>query len=178
MDFLATMVRTLDEFSERTGRVVSWLTLVTVLVCCTVVILRYFFNIGILWLQESYIWAHAFVFMLGAAFTLKENGHVRVDLIYGQMDGRKRAWVNIFGVFVFLVPWIGGLLFLSLPFVTESWRIQEISPQPGGIEFVYILKTAIPLFCVLILLQAASLVGRSVLYLNGRTEFEPPGGGH
>ena len=122
----------LDGFAELTGRLVSWLTLAMVLVTLGVVILRYAFDIGSIALQESITYMHAVVFMLGAAYTLKHDGHVRVDIFYRQRTPRVRAWIDLLGTLLLLMPVCALIFFSSLDYVTSSWVIQEGSRQAGG----------------------------------------------
>ncbi len=94
----------LDRFSEITGHFTAWLTLLMVVVTFVVVVMRYVFDAGLIWMQESVVWMHAFVFMIGAAYTLQRDEHVRVDIFYREMDVRGRAWVDFLGVLIFLLP--------------------------------------------------------------------------
>ena len=102
MNALAGFVRGVDALNEWTGRAAAWLALGCVLTCFTVVLLRYAFGIGFPWMQELYVWLHAAVFMAGAGYTMLHRGHVNVDVFYGRMDGRRRAWVDIAGTLLFL----------------------------------------------------------------------------
>ena len=104
MNALIAFIRAIDAVNEVVGRVVAWLALGTVAVCFLVVVLRYVFSIGFVWMQELYVWQHAVVFMLGARYTLLHGGHVRVDIFYSRMDARRRAIVDLIGTFVFLMP--------------------------------------------------------------------------
>jgi TRAP-type mannitol/chloroaromatic compound transport system permease small subunit len=173
MNALIPVIRTIDRFNEVIGRIVAWLTFGTVSVCFLVVILRYIFSIGFVWLQELYVWQHALVFMLGAGYTFLHGGHVRVDIFYARMSARRRAIVDLFGTFVFLLPWLGVILYYGMPFLTLSWRLLEPSSQAGGLPGYFLLKSAIPTFCVLVALQGLALAARSLLVLSGREEFSP-----
>src|SRR5690606_15329428 len=104
MQAIAIFVRAVDALNEAVGRVAAWLTLATVLICAVVVVMRYAFSSGFIWLQELFVWTYACVFMLGAGYTLLHDGHVRVDIFYARAGPRARAIVNLFGVFVFLLP--------------------------------------------------------------------------
>ncbi len=131
---------------------------------CIVVILRYVFDIGFIWLQESVIWMHAVVFMLGAAYTLREEEHVRVDVFYRNMTDRQRAWVDMVGVIVFLLPLCVFLAWNSMDFVLQSWTIGERSREPGGLPFPFfpLLKTVILVMPIAVALQGVSLFLRSL----------------
>jgi TRAP-type mannitol/chloroaromatic compound transport system permease small subunit len=173
MDGLARFVAVVDAANEWLGRLVAWLALGCVLVCFAVVVLRYAFGIGYTWLQELYIWQHALLFMVGAGYTLLHGGHVRVDIFYRGASRRRRAWIDLFGVFAFLLPWIGLVAVESVPFVAGSWSIGEGSPQPGGLPALWLLKGALLAFCVVVALQGLALAARSVLVLAGRPLPEP-----
>src|SRR4051812_9621380 len=178
MNALIPVVRAIDRFNEVVGRLVAWLTLGTVGVCFLVVVLRYVFSIGFIWLQELYVWQHAVVFMLGAGYTFLHGGHVRVDIFYARMSPRRRAIVDLFGTFVFLLPWLAVILYYGMPFLRLSWRLLEPSSQAGGLPGYFLLKSAIPTFCLLVGLQGLALAARSLLVLSGREEFSPIQPGH
>ena len=135
-----------------------------VVVTFIVVVLRYVFDIGFIWVQESIIWMHAIVFMLGAAYTLQAEDHVRVDVFYRNMSARQRAWVDLVGVLVFLLPVCVFLAWNSFDFVLQSWRIGESSREPGGLPFPFfpLLKTVVLLMPVTVALQGVSLMLRSL----------------
>lgn len=157
----------LDGIAESTGRAVSWLTLAMVLVTLAVVVLRYLFDIGSIALQESVTYLHAVVFMLGAAYTLKHDGHVRVDIFYAQRTPRMRAWINLAGTVLLLMPVCIFIFASSLDYVTASWSIHEGSREAGGIDGVYLLKTVIPLMACLLFLQGCAVALRSLLVIGG-----------
>jgi TRAP-type mannitol/chloroaromatic compound transport system permease small subunit len=160
----------LDRISSVTGKVTAWLTLFMVIVTFIVVIMRYVFDAGFIWVQESVVWMHAVVFMLGAAYTLRSEEHVRVDIFYRTMSKRSRAWVDLLGVVVFLVPLCAFLAWASFDFVTQSWRIGESSRESGGLPYPFIplLKTVLLLMPLAVALQGASLCLKSVQTLRGR----------
>jgi len=167
---LQTSAALLNRFAEATGRIIAWLTLCMVLITFSVVILRYLFQTGSIALQESVSYLHACVFMLGAAYTLKHDGHVRVDILYQRYSTRTRAWIDLLGTLLLLFPVCLFILFSSLEYVTTSWSIQEGSREAGGLDGVFLLKTTIPLMAVLLLLQGCSIILHSVLLLRG----DPP----
>jgi TRAP-type mannitol/chloroaromatic compound transport system permease small subunit len=170
---LAAFVRGVDRLNERSGRAAAWLTLATALVCALVVLLRYAFNIGFIWLQELYVWTYAAVFTMAAGYTLLHDGHVRVDIFYARASPRRRAWIDLIGTALFLLPWLAVIAITSWPYIVASWRIAEPSPQTGGMPGLFLLKTVLVLFCVLLGLQGLALVGRSLLVLAGRGEPTP-----
>jgi TRAP-type mannitol/chloroaromatic compound transport system permease small subunit len=161
---LATL---LDAVAERIGRLVSWLTLGMVLATVTVVVLRYAAGVGLIGLQESVNWMHSLVFMLGAAYTLKADGHVRVDVFYRGMSERRKAAINLAGTILFLLPLCAFLLVESWQYVSTSWRIAERSREAGGLPMIYLLKTVIPVMAVLLALQGISMALRACLRLRG-----------
>ena len=141
-----------------------------VLVTFVVVVMRYVFDAGFIWLQESVIWMHAVVFMLGAAYTLRDEEHVRVDVFYRAMSPRRRAWVDLIGVLIFLFPLCGFLALNTWDFVLQSWSVREASREPGGLPypFIPILKSVILLMPVTVSLQGLSLFLRSLRTVRGR----------
>ena len=173
---MAAIMRGIDAFSEHFGRIVSWLTLGTVLVCFAVVVLRYVFSIGSVCLQELYVWQHALVFMLGAGYTLLHAGHVRVDIFYARLSPRRRAWVDLFGTCFFMFPWLVVLVWYGWPYFMRSWGLLEASGQAGGCDGYFLLKSAIPLFALLLGVQGIALVLRSILIIAGRLEPTPVAG--
>jgi len=165
---LQTSAALLDRFAEATGRIIAWLTLCMVLITFSVVILRYLFQSGSIALQESVSYLHACVFMLGAAYTLKHDGHVRVDIIYRTLSARGKAWINLAGSVLFLLPVCAFILYASREYVAASWTMREGSQEDGGLDEVFLLKTAMPVMAVLLLLQGLSLSLHSILFLTGR----------
>jgi TRAP-type mannitol/chloroaromatic compound transport system permease small subunit len=173
MDLLARFVGVVDRLNDLIGRAVAWLTLAMVLITFFVVVMRYGFNWGRVWIQESYVWLHGIVFMVGAGYTLLHNGHVRVDIFYRPGSARHKAWVDLFGSLVLLLPIVVMVFWVSWPYVVESWAKLEGSREAGGLEGLFLLKSMILVFCVLIALQGLSLAARSVLVLKGHPEFVP-----
>jgi TRAP-type mannitol/chloroaromatic compound transport system permease small subunit len=164
---LGFFVDSIDRFTERTGTRLAWLCLALAVITFTVVLLRYGLGIGSIAVQESATYLHAMVFMLGNAFTLKRDGHVRVDIFYRRMNSRQQAWVNSVGCIVFLLPICLFLVGISWHFVSEAWRIGEGSADPGGIHGVFLLKTLIPVMAVSLFLQGLAELARNTLVLVG-----------
>ena len=154
----------LDRVSELTGRATAWLTLLMVIVTFVVVVMRYVFDAGLIWLQESVVWMHAFVFMVGAAYTLAHEEHVRVDIFYRGMKPRQRAWVDAIGVVVFLLPVCGFLAFKAWDFVAVSWSLKEASRESGGLPYplLPLLKVVLIIMPIALALQGGSLLVRSL----------------
>ncbi len=159
----------LDRLSSATGRAAAWLTLFMVLVTVVVVALRYVFDEGRIWVQESVVWMHAVVFMLGAAYTLRDGEHVRVDIFYRDMTPQRKAWVDLVGVIVFLLPLCIFLGWTSFDFVAQSWAIGEASRESGGLPypFVPMLKSVLLLMPLAVGLQGVSMILASLRTLRG-----------
>lgn len=162
----------LENCSEFTGRAVSWLTLLMVIVTLAVVVLRYGLSIGSVALQESITYMHAAVFLLGAAYTLKRDGHVRVDIFYRKFSPTRQAWVNAIGGIVFLLPLCAFMVFISWDFAASSWRIREASGNADGIPAVFLLKSMIPLMAITLALQGLAETLKSLLILIDGSEQE------
>jgi TRAP-type mannitol/chloroaromatic compound transport system permease small subunit len=165
MKALRLTVRIIDQFTEKGGKLLAWLCLAMALLSCLVVLLRYGFSIGSIAMQEAVTYMHASVFMLGAAFTLKHGGHVRVDIFYRRLSQRGCAWINSIGAIVFLLPFSLFLIAISWQFVTAAWAINEGSADPGGIHGVFLLKTLIPVMGLQLLLQGLAELLRNTLFL-------------
>jgi len=164
------LINKLETINELTGRFIAWLTLLIVLVTFIVVVLRYLFDIGSIALQESITYMHAFVFMLGAAYTLKHDGHVRVDIFYRKMSAVKKAWVDLLGTLLLLFPVCLFIFISSWDYVTTSWSMFEQSGEAGGLAYVYILKTALLIMPVLLMLQGTAMVLKSLLLIKNNKE--------
>ena len=161
-------IRIIDHLNNAIGRSISWLTLAMVIVTFLVVVLRYAFSIGWIAMQDSIIYLHALVFMLGSAYTLKQNGHVRVDIFYEKMGPRSRAWIDLLGTIFLLIPFCLFTIAISWNYVSLSWSLLEGSRDAGGLPAVFLLKTTIPVMAVLLMLQGIAQALRSVLLLSGR----------
>ncbi len=146
----------IDKLIDRMGQTVSWLTLAMVLVMAIIVVLRYVFQIGSIALQESVIYLNAMIFTFGAAYTLKEQGHVRVDIFYSRLAKRNRAWIDLLGTLFFLIPSALFVIWVSWDYVALSWRIKEESAEASGLPIVYLLKATILVLPALLLVQSIS----------------------
>jgi len=156
----------IDRMIAAIGRAAAGCCLFIVLTEFAVVVMRYALGLGSIRMQESVLYAHAAVFMLAAAWTLQIDGHVRVDIFYAQAKPRTRAIVNLLGAIIFLAPFAAVLAMLSVPYVARSWTILERSRETSGLPFVYLLKTLIPLFALLLGLQGVAQAIRAVLMLS------------
>ncbi len=164
---LLTLADFIDRVINWLGQWVAWLTLATVLVTFLVVVLRYVFETGSLALQESTSYLHACVFMLGAAYTLQHDAHVRVDIVYHKLSARQQAGIEIFGILMLLMPVCFFMLTVSYDYVAAAWSVMEGSQEAGGLDAVFILKTMIPVMAGLLILQGISLLIRNSLLLTG-----------
>ncbi len=151
-----------------TGKAVSWLTLAMVLLTFTVVVLRYGFNLGWIWMQDSVTYLHGAVFMLAAAWALQTDDHVRVDILYRGRSPRYQATVNLIGIAFFLIPVCLFLLWSAWDYVIISWTIREGAREAGGLPLVYLQKSLILLLPLLLLLQAVVSVGQAINTLRQR----------
>src|SRR6204780_118688 len=163
---LARLAGAIDRTTAAIGRAAMWCSLFVVLAEFAVVVMRYAFGAGSLRLQESVLYAHAALFMLAAAWTLQIDGHVRVDVFYAEARPRVKAFIDLAGAVVFLLPFAVVLGWLSTAYVARSWSILEGSREVSGLPFVYLLKTLIPLFALLIGLQGIAQAIRAALVLG------------
>jgi len=157
----------IDSLIAAIGRAAAWCCLYVVVAEFAVVVMRYALGLGSIKLQESVLYAHAGLFMLAAAWTLQVDGHVRVDIFYAQARPHIRALVDLAGALFFLLPFAAVLAAISIPYVERSWTILEGSPEASGLPFVYLLKTLIPVFALLIGLQGVAQAIRAALTLSG-----------
>ena len=155
------MTVVIDRLNQWLGRAVAWLTLAMAVAVAVIVLARYAFAQNTILLQEAVTYGHGLVLMLGMAYTLKENGHVRVDILYSSRSPRWRALVDLFGHVFLLLPVAGLLLVASVPYAMSAWRILEGSSEVGGLPGVFLLKTLIPLMAALLLLQGLSEIGKT-----------------
>lgn len=151
---------------NKIGRGVAWLVLAMVLLIFLIVVSRYVFNAGSMAMQEGVTYLHAMVFMLAAAWTLSEDGHVRVDIFYRDASPRHKAWVNLLGSLVFLLPFAVFMLVVSWSYVAASWGVFEGSREAGGLPLVWLLKSLIPLFAVLLITQGLLLALKSLAQIR------------
>lgn len=167
----------IDRITAAVGRAAAWCCIFIVLAEFAVVVMRYAFGVGWLGLQESVLYAHAALFMLAAAWTLQVGGHVRVDVFYAQAKPRTRALIDLFGTLVFLIPFAVVLALVSVPYAARSWALMESSREASGLPIVYLLKSLVPLFAVLLGLQGLAQAIRAAGVLFGPPPYPPPQAG-
>ena len=165
--FLIRLVRGINRFSDLTGRVVSWFVLAIVVITFVVVVMRYVFDLGSVFLQESILYFHNYVIMLGAAYAFLKGAHVRVDILYRPMTAKKKAWVDLLGFFLLLLPTCLFIFYISWEYVAFSWQLSEGSQESGGINARYIFKTSILLMPVLMIVQGLAECLKAILVIAG-----------
>jgi TRAP-type mannitol/chloroaromatic compound transport system permease small subunit len=161
---LERLARGIDCFTEWTGQIIAWLTLAMMALTCIVVVMRYFLGSGSIALQESVTYLHALVFLLGAAYTLKRGGHVRVDILYQKFTPRGQALVDALGAVLFLIPVSLLILIFSWDYVANSWAVLEVSKETQGLPWVYLLKTLLLVMPVTMLLQGVAEIIKNLLF--------------
>lgn len=157
----------LEAISEWCGRYISWLTLLMVIITFLVVVLRYLFDIGWIAMQESVSYMHAMLFLVGASYTLKHNGHVRVDIFYRKMSPQRQAVVDLLGSVFLLLPVCAFIFWASWDYVLTSWSFKEGSPEAGGLPAVYLLKTLLLIMPALMVIQGTAHFLQNLLKLQG-----------
>ena|SRR5438477_446213 len=167
MSSLAWIAQRIERLSAAVGRTVAWCLLFAVLAKFAVVLMRYVLGVGSVWLEESILYAHAAVFMLAVAWTLRVDGHVRVDILYAAAKPRTKALVDLLGAVLLLLPFALAVLALAVPYTARAWTILEGSRETSGLPAVFLLKTLIPVFAVLLGLQGLAQAIRAALVLAG-----------
>ena len=162
----------LEAISEWCGRYISWLTLFMVIITFLVVVLRYLFDTGWIAMQESVSYMHAMLFLVGASYTLKHNGHVRVDIFYRKMTPQRQALVDLLGSVFLLLPVCAFIFWASWDYVLTSWSFKEGSPEAGGLPAVYLLKTLLLIMPALMVIQGTAHFLQNLLKLQG-TDITP-----
>jgi len=160
------ITRSLDFFSEMTGRFCSWFVALMALITCVVVVMRYGLDLGSVLLQDVVLYLHGALFLLGSSFALKRNAHVRVDIFYREFSEKKKAFVDLVGHCLFLQPVCWVIFLFSWGFVELSWRIMEVSAEPDGLPFVYLQKSLLIALCLFVALQSFSEILKSILKIK------------
>jgi len=157
-----SLVNNIEHFIDWSGRAVSWLTLFMVIVTFIVVVLRYVFDIGWIALQESITYMHAMVFLVGASWAMQQEAHVRVDIFYSRFSKKTKAWIDLCGSLLLLLPVMVFVAWISWEYVIDSWEVLEGSREAGGLPAVFLLKSLIPVMAIMLILQALAQVVRSI----------------
>jgi TRAP-type mannitol/chloroaromatic compound transport system permease small subunit len=155
----------IDRFNAGVGRAAAWAVLAMVLIQFAIVVLRSAFGFGSLWMQESLHYLLAILVLFAAPWTLQNNGHVRVDIFYADASERTRAKVDLAGAVLLLVPFMAAVIWFSWPYASRAWAIMEGSREAGGIPLVFLLKSSIPAFAALMLLQGVAQALRAAVQL-------------
>ncbi len=172
MNMIKGFCRGIDWINEQVGHGVAWVTTGLVLVVFVDVVMRYLFNTSYVFTQELEWHLFAFVFLIGSGYTLLHDGHVRVDIIYQRLRPKGRAWINLIGVFCFMLPGCIMVIVTSWKFTYNAWAVMEGSPDPGGIPYRFLVKGLITAGFVLLSLQGLSMGLHSFLKLAGREPLE------
>lgn len=161
------LIGVIDATTGLLGRLSAWMTVLLIVATCGVVFLRYFLGTGSIPLQESMSYLHSGIFMIGIAWTLKQGGHVRVDVFYRKMSPKTQAWIDVLGGLLFLLPVSVLLYYLSVDYVASSWAIRERSNEGTGIPFVYLLKTLLLILPVALIGQGVAEILKNILFIAG-----------
>ena len=140
------------------GILSSWAIFLMILLTTIVVFFRYFLSIGVVGLQEMVIYLHGIAFLFCSAYAYENDEHVRVDIFYRRSSVKNKKLINLIGNLIFLQPMAWTIFILSLDYVLFSWSIYEISPEPGGLPFVYLYKTSILIFSLILILQSLASI--------------------
>jgi TRAP-type mannitol/chloroaromatic compound transport system permease small subunit len=170
---LSYLMQAINLINRLIGNVFMWLSVGIVLVCFWVVVERYIFSTTRLWMQDLYPWMNGVMFTAVAGYALYRNDHVRVDIFYRPASTRTKAWLDLVGVLVFLLPFAWVVWTYSFTFVQRSWRLMEPSANPGGMPGLWVLKTFILVFAASIAAQGIAMAIRSILLLAGREDLVP-----
>ena len=157
-NILKNLSSTISYINKIAGFICAILVVLMSLNVFLVVVLRYLFGISFIWMQETYVWMHAYIFMLGAGFTYLNDDHVRIDIIYRSSSKLYKALVDSIGIIFLLLPFLYIIWNFSYPFVYKSWQMNEISREAGGLSMLYLLKLAILLFVALLSIQAIAKI--------------------
>lgn len=173
LSFLSKISSLIDLMNRKLGEWVSYFTFLMAAITFVIVVLRYGFNLGWISMQESVTYLHAAVFLIGCAYTLQHDGHVRVDVFYRRFSQKRKALTNLIGSVFLLLPVMTFITIVSWHYVIESWQTLEGSMESGGLPFLYILKSFILVFSFTMLLQGISEVIKQVFILSDLDSSAP-----
>ena len=152
----------IESFIDWSGRTVSWLSLFLVVITFIIVVLRYVFDSGSIALQEITTYLHASIFLIGMAYTMQQDAHVRVDVFYARFSTRTKAWIDLFGALFLLLPFMLFISWVSWSYIVDSWSVLEGSREAGGLPGVFLLKSLILVMTFLLSLQAGTQIARNI----------------
>ena len=164
-NFLINITKSINLINKFAGGICAFLVVLMSVNVFLVVILRYLFGISFIWMQETYVWMHAYIFMLGAGFTYLNDDHVRIDILYRNASQTYRALIDLIGNVFFLLPFLYIIWSYSFPFVYKSWQMNEISREAGGLSMLFLLKLAILLFVIFLFIKSISKIINSFIYI-------------
>lgn len=171
MEFIKKYINFINKVNSKIGYLVSWLTLILVLITCYDVFTRYVLSESSAALQELEWHLFAVIFLMGSSYTLIIDDHVRVDILYSKFSEKKKAWINFLGAVLFLIPFCFIVIYSSQDFVINSIKFNEVSPDPGGLPARYIIKSFIPISFIFLLLQGISLAFKSFIEIKNNKEL-------
>lgn len=172
MPRLSKVIHLIDQFTLLLGKLIAGLTVLMVITMFLIVVLRYGFNLGWIAMQESVLYLHGAIFMLGAGYTLLANGHVRVDIFYQRFSVKQQAWVNLLGTLFLLMPVTVFIVIISFDYVHTSWMIMEKSQEAGGLPLVYLNKSLIIVFAVTLFIQGIAELLKAIQQLQHQSMGE------
>ena len=163
---MGNTIAKIEQIVRAVGKFSSWFNLLLVILICLDVCMRYLFNFSVIWVIELETYFFAIIFLLGSGYAFQQEKHVRVDIFYQQFSEKRKAWINLLGGLLFLIPWCIILVYVGSKYGWMSFKIRESSSQPGGLPAIYILKSFISICFVLLLLQGLASITKSVLTLR------------
>ncbi|SFF40416.1 TRAP transporter small permease subunit [Thermoflexibacter ruber] len=172
LKFLSYSAKQIDALNERIGRITAWLTTLLVLLFCYDVLMRYVFNATNVAIFELEWHLFAIIFLVGAGYTLKHDRHVRVDVLYAKFPPKKKAYINLLGCLLFLLPFCFIIFKGAIPYIQLSWRIGEGSSDAGGLPYRFVIKSFMFLGFALLSLQAISMAFKSLLIIFEENQVE------
>jgi len=158
--------KVLDRFSDIFGRISIMLLILLLLNVFYDVIARYFFKSSSIGMQEMEWHLFASMFLIGIAYTLKEEGHVRVDVLYEKFSEKKQAWVNVLGCIFFLFPFVGLIMWFGYGFAFEAYDLGEMSGDPGGLKYRWIIKSMIPLSALMLAISGLGFLLKNIMCIR------------
>ncbi len=164
---VARAASTFAGLTKGVGRAATWLVIAMALVQFAVVVMRYVFGINFIWMQESVTYMHGAVFLAASGYALLTDDHVRVDIFYREAPAKRKALVDLLGTYLFLFPFCLLILWTASPYVGQAWAVQEGSPEQSGIQGVFLLKSLIPIFALLLAMAGFVTAARACETLKG-----------